>query len=73
MKCDKIEGDKDHQYKVVKALQDMFELVTNDMMVDSRYWCLRICCPLSNYYASVFNLLTEFVQNIGYDPDSPTK
>ncbi|KAL1299856.1 hypothetical protein HN51_044400 [Arachis hypogaea] len=31
-----MDGDKDHQYKVVKALQDMFELITNDMMVDSR-------------------------------------
>ncbi|CAL0310217.1 unnamed protein product [Lupinus luteus] len=31
-----IEGDKDHRYKVVKVLQDMFEMITNDMMVDSR-------------------------------------
>ncbi|XP_061352162.1 putative callose synthase 8 [Gastrolobium bilobum] len=31
-----IEGDKDHWHKVVKALLDMLELVTNDMMVDSR-------------------------------------
>ncbi|OIV92479.1 hypothetical protein TanjilG_02242 [Lupinus angustifolius] len=31
-----IEGEKDHQYKVVKVLQDMFEMITNDMMVDSR-------------------------------------
>ncbi|WJX67987.1 Putative callose synthase 8 [Trifolium repens] len=31
-----IEGDKDNQHKVAKALLDMFELVTNDMMDDSR-------------------------------------
>ncbi|KAK7272638.1 hypothetical protein RJT34_29359 [Clitoria ternatea] len=31
-----VEGDKDHQYKVVKALLDILELVTNDMMVDCR-------------------------------------
>ncbi|XP_057451528.1 putative callose synthase 8 isoform X2 [Lotus japonicus] len=31
-----IEGDKDQQHKVVKALLDMLELVTNDMMTDSR-------------------------------------
>ncbi|XP_027343948.1 putative callose synthase 8 [Abrus precatorius] len=34
-KC-QMEGDKDHHHKVVKALLDMLELVTNDMMVDSR-------------------------------------
>lgn len=37
MKCNKIEGDKENRHKVVKALLDMFELVTNDMMTDSRY------------------------------------
>ncbi|CAJ1957834.1 unnamed protein product [Sphenostylis stenocarpa] len=31
-----MEGEKDHQHKIVKALLDIFELVTNDMMVDSR-------------------------------------
>ncbi|GAU28412.1 hypothetical protein TSUD_54640 [Trifolium subterraneum] len=31
-----IEGDKDNRHKVAKALLDMFELVTNDMMDDSR-------------------------------------
>ncbi|XP_028190984.1 putative callose synthase 8 [Glycine soja] len=31
-----MEGDKDHQHKVVKALLDVFELVTNEMMFDSR-------------------------------------
>lgn len=31
-----MEGDKDHQHKVLKAMLDVFELVTNDMMVDSR-------------------------------------
>ncbi|KAF7836581.1 putative callose synthase 8 [Senna tora] len=30
-----IDGDKNHQCKVVKAVQDIFELVTNDMMVNS--------------------------------------
>ncbi|MCI41261.1 callose synthase 8-like, partial [Trifolium medium] len=30
-----IEGDKDNRHKVAKALLDMFELVTNDMMDDS--------------------------------------
>ncbi|KAL2331236.1 hypothetical protein Fmac_018817 [Flemingia macrophylla] len=30
-----MEGDKDHHHKVLKALLDIFELVTNDMMVDS--------------------------------------
>ncbi|KOM42654.1 hypothetical protein LR48_Vigan05g025800 [Vigna angularis] len=31
-----MEGEKDNQHKVVKALLDIFELVANDMMVDSR-------------------------------------
>ncbi|KAI4323117.1 hypothetical protein L6164_022748 [Bauhinia variegata] len=31
-----VEGDENDKYKVVKALQDIFELVTNDMIVDSR-------------------------------------
>ncbi|KAL9322132.1 hypothetical protein ACSQ67_010185 [Phaseolus vulgaris] len=31
-----MEGEKDNQHKVVKALLDIFELVVNDMMVDSR-------------------------------------
>ncbi|CAL5187239.1 unnamed protein product [Lathyrus oleraceus] len=31
-----IEGDKDNRHKVSKALLDMFELVTNEMMDDSR-------------------------------------
>ncbi|XP_050220253.1 putative callose synthase 8 isoform X2 [Mercurialis annua] len=30
-----IEGNEDHYSKVVKVLQDMFELVTNDMMTNS--------------------------------------
>ena len=34
MKCFKVEGNKSHHDKVVKALQDIFELVTNDMMID---------------------------------------
>jgi hypothetical protein len=37
MKLHQIEGDKDNRHKVAKALLDMFELVTNDMMDDSRY------------------------------------
>ncbi|KAK4256006.1 hypothetical protein QN277_008927 [Acacia crassicarpa] len=41
-----IEGDKSHQCKVVKALQDMFELVTNDMMVDSSKILDMLECPL---------------------------
>ncbi|XP_012567622.1 putative callose synthase 8 [Cicer arietinum] len=31
-----IEGDKENRHKVAKALLDMFELVTNEMMADSR-------------------------------------
>jgi len=52
-----MEGEKDNQHKVVKALLDIFELVVNDMMVDSRYCCLKICCPLIYYYASASNYL----------------
>lgn len=73
MKCQKIEGDKDLGHKVLKALLDMIELVTNDMMDDSRYWCLRIYCPLLLYYASVFNVISLILQNIGCYPLSPTK
>ncbi|PIN16654.1 1,3-beta-glucan synthase/callose synthase catalytic subunit [Handroanthus impetiginosus] len=29
-----VEGNEDHHYKVVKALQDMFELVTNDLFIN---------------------------------------
>lgn len=56
MKFYKIEGDKDNRHKVSKALLDMFELVTNEMMDDSRYWSLRIGRPLLHYYATNFNL-----------------
>lgn len=45
MECHKIEGGKENRHRVAKALLDMFELVTNDMMDDSRYLCSRICCP----------------------------
>lgn len=45
MKCHKIEGGKDNRHRVAKTLLDMFELVTNDMMDDSRYLCSIICCP----------------------------
>lgn len=34
MKCYKVEGNESHYDKVVKALQDIFELVTNDMMTN---------------------------------------
>ncbi|KAM6584955.1 hypothetical protein CsatB_011957 [Cannabis sativa] len=30
-----VEGNEDHAGKVVKVLQDIFEIITNDMMVDS--------------------------------------
>ncbi|KAL8512379.1 hypothetical protein ACS0TY_018750 [Phlomoides rotata] len=33
-KSGKREGDEDHYYTVVKAMQDMFELVTNDMLIN---------------------------------------
>lgn len=34
MKCYKVEGNESHYDKVVKALQDIFEVVTNDMMTN---------------------------------------
>lgn len=33
--CCKVEGNVDHYGKVVKVLQDIFEIITNDMMIDS--------------------------------------
>ena len=41
MKCFKVEGNEIHRDKVVKALQDIFEVVTNDMMINgSRFGVL---------------------------------
>lgn len=39
----KVEGNKHHYGKVVKVLQDIFEVVTHDMMTDSsRFDVLKI-------------------------------
>ncbi|KAK3011390.1 hypothetical protein RJ639_012460, partial [Escallonia herrerae] len=46
----KVEGNEEHHDKVVIALQDVFELVTNDMMLNGS----RFCCTL--------NLLSYFDQ-----------
>lgn len=41
MKCFKVEGNEIHRDKVVKALQDIFEVVTSDMMINgSRFGVL---------------------------------
>lgn len=46
MQCFKVEGNASHHDKVVKALQDIFELVTNDMMIDaSRFGVLWTVDP----------------------------
>lgn len=36
-----VEGNRNHHSKVVKLLQDIFELVTNDMMTDSSWYDLN--------------------------------
>lgn len=36
-KCCKVEGNEDHHGKVVKVLQDIFEIITNEMIDSSRF------------------------------------
>lgn len=73
MKFHKIEGDKDNRHKVSKALLDMFELVTNEMMDDSRYRSLRTGCPLLPYYATNFNFVHLIYTEHWIRPTFPNK
>lgn len=60
----KVEGNEDHHGKVVKALQDMFELVTGNMMLNgSRFDASQ---DIFRSQIILFHLLNYFLVYEGY-------
>lgn len=45
----KVEGNEEHHWNVVKALQDMFELVTTEMMLNGSRLVLKIFYPIASH------------------------
>lgn len=60
----KVEGNRYHHDRVVKVLQDIFEVVTNDMMTDnSRYDTMHAFADSFPFIISALILMHSFLQN----------
>lgn len=70
-----VEGDENHHHRVVRLLQDMFELVTNDLLINgSRLLKLYIILLYKMLNLLLFStfikmlLLFSMHKNIGFAP-----